>query len=177
MTDSISFSPEASRQQLRSFGAHYDYDTSYLEELLDLSPEAFRAFEAAMPMARVRKEAPVRLVMIAKLAAMKAQDCGPCTLLSVKMAREAGLDEAAIRAALKEGEGLEGDERDVCDYAIGVALNRELPGELLPRLKERLGCAVVAELAVNIIATKLYPTLKRALGHSQSCAVIPELAG
>jgi len=177
MTDSTPFSPEASRKILRDFGAHYDYDTSYLEELLDASAVAFKAFEAAMPMARVRKAAPVDLVMIAKLAAMNAQDCGPCTLLTVKMAREAGLEEAVIRAALKGGTGLEGNRRDVHDYAVGVALNQELPSDLLPRLRERLGNEVIAELAVNIIATKLYPTLKRALGHSQSCALIPELAG
>jgi len=177
MTQSTSFSPEASRQNLRSFGAHYDYDTSYLEELLDASAAAFQAFEAAMPMARVREAAPVDLTMIAKLAAMNAQDCGPCTLLSVKMAREAGLDEATIRATLKGGEKLEGDQRDVHDYAVAVALNQELPAGLLPRLRERLGDEIIAELAVNIVATKLYPTLKRALGHSQSCALIPELAG
>jgi hypothetical protein len=28
---------------------------------------------------------------------------------------------------------------------------------------------------VNIIATKLYPTLKRALGHAQSCSIFPAL--
>ena len=162
---------------LRGFGAHYDYDTSYLEELLDASPTAFQAFEAAMPMARVRKAAPVDLIMIAKLAAMKAQDCGPCTLLSVKMAREAGLDEKRIRATLKGGEGLEREDRELHDYAVAVALNHEMPPDLLPRLRERLGAEVLAEIAVNIVATKLYPTLKRALGHSQSCALIPELAG
>jgi len=161
---------------LRGFGAHYDYDTGYLEDLLDTSMEAFKAFEAAMPMARVRKAAPVDLIMIAKLAAMKAQDCGPCTLLTVKIAREAGLEETTIRAALKNGEGLEGEQRDVCDYANAVALNNELHPDLLPRLQERLGNEVIAELAVNIIATKLYPTLKLALGRSQSCSLIPELA-
>ncbi len=176
MTDSSSFSPEASRETLRQFGAHYDYDTSYLEELLDTSPEAFRAFEAAMPMARVRKAAPIDLIMIAKLAAMKSQDCGPCTVLSVKMAREAGLAEAVVRAVVRGGEGLAGDQRDVYDYAVGVALNQELPPDLLPRLQERLGREVLAEIAVNIVATKLYPTLKRALGYAESCALIPELA-
>lgn len=176
MTDSSSFSPETSRETLRKFGAHYDYDTSYLEDLLDASPGAFQAFEAAMPMARVHKTAPIDLIMIAKLAAMKAQDCGPCTLLSVKMAREAGLAESVIRAVLRDGGGLTDPQRDVYVYAVGVALNQELPPDLLPQLQECLGREVLAEIAVNIIATKLYPTLKRALGYAESCALIPELA-
>lgn len=176
MTQITSFSPDASRKTLHGFGAHYNYDTSYLEELLDDSPIAFRAFEAAMPMARVRNAAPIDLIMIAKLAAMKAQDCGPCTLLTVKMAQEAGVKDSIIRAVLKGGDGLDGEHRDVYSYAVSVALNEELPADLLPRLREHLGREVMAEIAVNIIATKLYPTLKRALGHSQSCALIPELA-
>lgn len=167
---------EASRKMIRGFGKHYDYDTSYLEELMDASPAAWRAFEAAMPMARVRHAAPADLMMIAKLAAMHAQDCGPCTLLNVKMAREAGLPEATIRAVLKGGRALDPERRDVFDYARAVSLNEDMGSDLLPRLRERLGAEVLAELAVNILATKLYPTIKRALGRGQSCALIPELA-
>lgn len=176
MTQISQFSPESSREVLRKFGAHYDYDTAYLVELLDSSQVAFRAFEAAMPMARVRKEAPVDLIMIAKLAAMKAQDCGPCTLLTVKMAREAGVDDDTIQAVLRGGADLSETQRKVYDYAVAVALNQEMNDGLLDELKSCLGMEVIAELAVNIIATKLYPTLKRALGHSQSCTLIPELA-
>ncbi len=166
----------ASRETIRQFGRHYDYDTSYLEELMDASVAAFQAFEAAMPMARVRKAAPVDLVMIAKLAAMRAQDCGPCTLLSVKMARDAGVAEEVIRAVLRGGAELNPGQRDVHDYARALALNEDMDAGLLPRLMQRCGRETVAELAVNIIATKLYPTLKRALGHAQSCSLIPELA-
>ena len=83
----------ASRQALQEFGRHFDYDVCYLLELADASPEAFRAFEAAMPMSRVQKVAPVEAVQIAKIAGMRAQDCGPCTELCLKIAREAGVAE------------------------------------------------------------------------------------
>jgi alkylhydroperoxidase family enzyme len=166
---------EASRKMLQGFGRHYDYDVSYLEELLDTSADAFRAFEAAMPMARVKKVAPTEAVFIAKIAAMRAQDCGPCTELTLKMAREAGLAEPVIQGALRGGKGLTAEQREIHDYAVGVALNEELDPELLPRLQERLGREAIAEIAVNILATKLYPTLKRALGHAKSCSLIPAL--
>lgn len=165
----------AARQMIRGFGRHYDYDTNYLEELMDASPVAFQAFEAAMPMARVRKAAPVELLMIAKLAAMRAQDCGPCTVLTVKMAREAKVPEDVIQATLRGGRGLNPEQRDVHDYARAVALNEDMDAGLLPRLQERWGREVLAEVAVNILATKLYPTIKRALGHTQSCSLMPEL--
>src|SRR5688572_3944652 len=52
----------ASREQIRGFGQHYDYDVSYLEALMDASPGAFQVFEAAMGMGRFRKAAPIDLL-------------------------------------------------------------------------------------------------------------------
>jgi hypothetical protein len=166
---------EASRRMIRDFGRHYEYDVSFLEELMDNSPQAFRAFEAAMPMARVARAAPAEAVFIVKIAAMRAQDCGPCTELNLKMAREAGVAENVIRGALHGGRGLTGEQRDLHDCARGVALGEELDPALLPRLQARWGGEAVAELAVNIVAAGIYPTLKRALGHAQSCSLFPAL--
>lgn len=166
---------EASRQNLKAFGQHFGYDVGYLLELMDASPVAFLAFEAAMPMARVQKIATVEAVHIAKIAAMRAQDCGPCTELSLKIARESGVAESVIQGALRGGKGLDAEQREIHDYARAVALNEELEPELLPRLEARLGKAALAEIAVNIVGMRLYPTLKRALGHAQSCSLIPSL--
>ncbi len=165
----------ASRQALQEFGRHFDYDVGYLLELADASPEAFRAFEAAMPMSRVQKVAPAETVQIAKIAGMRAQDCGPCTELCLKIAREAGVAEPVIQGALRGGEGLNAEQRDIHDYARAVALNEEMDPELLPRLEARLGKAALAEIAVNLVGMRIYPTLKRALGHAKSCSLIPAL--
>lgn len=166
----------ASREMLQGFGRHYDYDVSYLEALMDASPGAFRAFEAAMPMGRYQKVAPKDLLFIAKITAIRAQDCGPCTVLGVKMAREAGIPESIIKGALRGGEGLNAEQLDVYNYARAVALNEDMDPELLPRLQQRWGQEVVAEFAINILASKLYPTMKRALGFDKSCSLMPELA-
>lgn len=165
----------ASRQTLRDFGKHFEYDVGYLLELADASPDAFRAFEAAMPMSRVQKAASTEAVHIAKIAAMRAQDCGPCTELALKIAREAGMTEPVIQGALRGGRGLDAAQLDIHDYARAVALNEEPAPDLLPRLRARLGEAALAEIAVNIVAMRLYPTLKRALGHAKSCSLIPAL--
>ena len=165
----------ASRQALADFGRHYDYDVGYLLELADASPEAFRAFEAAMPMARVLKAAPVEALHIAKIAAMRAQDCGPCTELALKIAREAGVAEPVVQGALRGGKALNAAQRDIHDYARAVALNEDMDPALLSRLEARLGKAALAEVAVNLVGMRLYPTLKRALGHAKSCALIPAL--
>lgn len=166
----------ASREAIRGFGRHYDYDVTYIEELMDASPGAFFAFEAAMPMGQYRKAVRLDLLFIAKIAAMRQQDCGPCTELGMKIAREAQVPEAIIRGALHGGQGLNPEQLDVYHYACGVAANEELDPGLLPRLTARWGREVVAELALAIVATRLYPTLKRALGHAKSCSLMPALA-
>lgn len=172
---SSSDSLTASRQTLQDFGRHFDYDVGYLLELADASPEAFRAFEAAMPMSRVQKAASTEALHIAKIAAMRAQDCGPCTELALKIAREAGVAEPVIQGALRGGRSLDAAQLDIHDYARAVALNEELDADLLPRLRARLGEAALAEIAVNLVGMRLYPTLKRALGHAKSCSLIPTL--
>jgi hypothetical protein len=166
----------AARENIKAFGQHYNYDVSYLEELMDASPGAFLAFEGAMGVGRYQKAAPKDLLFIAKITATRAEDCGPCTALGLKMAKEAGIPDAVVRGALKNGKGLSPEQLDVYHYARAVAANEVMDPELLPRLEKRWGREVLAELAVAIVGACVYPTMKRALGHAQSCALIPELA-
>lgn len=164
-----------SRENIQAFGKHYDYDVTYLLEFTDASPGAFQAFEPIMPMGRYRKAAPLELMTVVKLAASRVEDCGPCLLLGVKMAREAGVPEEIIRGALQGGKGLSPELKEAHDYARAVAVNSSAVAEMLPKLEQRWGQEVMAELALVIVAMATYPTLKRALGHAQSCSVIPEL--
>ena len=157
---------EASRREIRAFGEHYDYDTSYMEALMEASPGAYFAFEAALGMGRYQKAAPTEALIIAKLTAIRAEDCGPCAELGVKMAREAGVPEAVIRV---------GGDPKRAPNVLAVATNGEMDPELLPRLQARLGREAVAELALGIVATRLYPTMKRGLGFAKSCSLMPGL--
>lgn len=166
----------AARENFQAFGKHYDYDVTYLEEFMDASPGAFQAFEPVMPMGRYRKAASLELIFLVKIAAGRVEDCGPCLLLGVKMAREAGVSEEIIRGGLQGGKGLSPELKDVHDYARAVAVNSSAVTDLLPKLEQRWGREVVAELALAIVAVATYPTLKRALGHAKSCSLIPELA-
>jgi hypothetical protein len=175
MNDTLTDPLAASRESVRAFAEHYDYDVSYMEALMDASPGAFRTFENAMAMGRFQKAAPGELLMIAKLAAVRAEDCGPCLELGVKMAREQGIPEPIIRGALHGGKGLNPEHLDVYNYARAVALNDPMDPELIPRLEARWGREVVAELAVAIAGVRLYPTMKRALGYAKSCSLMPGL--
>ena len=60
-------------------------------------------------------------------------------------------------------------------YARAVADNEDMDPELLPRIENRLGREVVAELAIAIVATRMYPALKRGLGYAKLALLIWQL--
>lgn len=175
MKDTTIDSTLASREAARAFGHQYHYDVSYMEALLEASPGAYKAFENAMGMSRCQKVAPAELLAIVKITTMKIEDCGPCLELSLKLGREAGVDESILLGALRGGKGLSPEHLEVHQYAKSVAANIPMEPELLIRLQERYGREVMAELAVVIAGVRIYPTIKRGMGYAQSCSLMPEL--
>ncbi|HSI62082.1 MAG TPA: hypothetical protein VLE43_03160 [Candidatus Saccharimonadia bacterium] len=165
----------AAREGLRAFGQHYDYDVSYLEALMEASPGAFLAFEGAMNTGRYQKAAPTELLVIAKITALRTEDCGPCTELGIKMAREKGVSDAVLHGALHGGKGLSPEHLEIHQYAHAVTTNEEMDPDLLPRLEARWGREVMAEIGLAIVGARIYPTMKRALGYAKSCSLIPGL--
>src|SRR3954451_14792613 len=89
------------RRMLRRASKRYNYDTSYLEMLLDASPSAFFKFAALAKAANHREVVPVEASFAAKIVGALAEDCGPCTQLVVDMALEAGMAKDQIEAVLR----------------------------------------------------------------------------
>ena len=61
---------------------------------------------------------------------------------------------------------------DVVRYAESVVTSAEDP-ELREALRARYGEAGLVELALGIAAARVFPTVKRALGHAQACSLVP----
>src|SRR5512144_3380393 len=74
------------RRMLRATRKRYGYDTSYLEMMLEQSPNAFFKFAPLMKAAGHREVVAVEVCFAAKLVGSLAEDCGPCTQLCVDMA-------------------------------------------------------------------------------------------
>ena len=154
---------------LERFGAHYSYDTTYLQELLNAAPEAFDLFSQAQPMGRYREQLPLDAHIVARLSAMQSEDCGPCAQLTLRMAVEEGVSHEFLRTLLEAPGRLPQDLQDVREHARYVVGRAEADPERLERLRRAYGNAGVAELALAITGARMYPALKRALGHGQSC--------
>ena len=162
---------EKSLEFLNQFEDRYKYDCSYMREMLQVSPEAFQAFEGFMPMGRFQKSAPVDVLFVAKLTTMKTEDCGACTQLNIRMAVEAGVSKDILKSVMNNGQGLSDELKDIYYFSISVATNRPMPDGLHEKLESRYSKEVLVELGLAIAATKVYPTIKRALGHAKSCSL------
>lgn len=160
------------RKEIDQFEARYQYDTTYMRELLETSPEGFAKFNAFLPMARHREKLSPEVFWIAKLAAIETEDCGQCLQLNVRLALEDGVPKTVIQSALNGGGGLQGDLRDVYEYAEGVASGRPMPAGLEERIHARFDKGQLLEIGLSVASAKVFPTIKRASGHIKSCSLI-----
>lgn len=150
----------------------YGYDASYLHEIVDSSPGLAREFSHVPKLSQYRRKAPVRLHALAGLAAAKTEDCGPCLQLGIDMSREAGVDVETLKRVVHHPEQLSGDDKMVFDYATAVATNGPDTDELRRQVESKCGRDVLIELAMAIAATRVYPALKRGMGHAKSCQIM-----
>lgn len=162
---------DAIRTQLDAFGAAYDYDVGYLHALLDSSPAGFQRFAAAREMSAFREALPRDAHFLARLGALREEDCGPCSRLNIKMALEAGVERALLRRALEAPTALPGPLADVWEHAVASSAGAPSDGARLERLRAAYGDAGVAELALVIAGARVYPALKRALGRDGACTI------
>lgn len=163
---------QQSLNQINQFESHYDYDCTYMREMIEVSPDGFATFEAFLPMGRYAKATPVDVLWVAKLTSMRAEDCGGCVDLNIKMAKEAGIGDDVIDFIVKKGgKGLDDRLKRVYDFSLAVTINKPVPSELREYMHKTYSPEVMVELALAIASTKVYPAIKRTLGYANSCSL------
>ncbi|MDF1736215.1 MAG: hypothetical protein P1U37_13070 [Minwuia sp.] len=158
------------RRALRAFGKHYDYDVSYLEHLLRISPRGFFGFRPVMALARHREAVPRDAASAARLVGAMHEDCGPCLQITTDMAREAGMEDDQIDAVLT-GAG----SRMSSDTALGYQFATALVGRTadLDTAREAVRAAhgerAVVDLTFATQIGRIFPMIKTGLGFGQAC--------
>ena len=161
---------------LEGFESHYDYDTSYMKEMLKENPKAFETFEAFLPMSVFVNKSPKDVIFIAKLTSMKNEDCGACLELNINMAIEAGVNKDIIKEILfNEGKNLAKELKTVYDFSLKVGNKEDIDEELYANMNSLYTKDVIVEIALAIASTKIFPTIKRVLNDIHSCANVKVL--
>jgi len=158
------------KRQLAAFGKKWDYDTGYMQEIVDQA-----GLGAVMPMQALqklnyRKNVPLDAYYGAALTAAKAGDCGPCLQLGVKMAESQGLDPKTIRAILESDyAGLSKEALLGVELAAATVARDGSGDEARAEILRRWGRAGLVSLAYAMVAAQAYPTFKYAIGHGHAC--------
>jgi hypothetical protein len=155
-------------QQERKLGAPLDY----LREIVELSPSAFFKLALIGPMGTHRKRLPLDAFHVARIAATKAEDCGTCVQIAVNVAQQEGISPDTLDVALDGNTALLSDElATVYRLAETVARGNDDP-ELREAVIKAYGKEALVELAFAIASSRLFPAIKRTLGHAQSCLLV-----
>jgi hypothetical protein len=158
------------------FAKRYDYDPAYMRAMVRDAPEAFFKFARVADASQHRKAAPVDAIFAAKLIATVAEDCGPCTQLVVNMALKAGVAPATVEAALAEDmKTLPSDCRLVLRFTQAMIAN-EPADEMRADIRARWGERGLITIAYAIAGSRIFPQVKRVLGHAHACVRV-EVAG
>jgi hypothetical protein len=158
------------RRQIAGFERAWNYDASYVREMIDIDPKALTAFWKAQGVTRYRKDIPLAPYCAAGIVAVMSEDCGPCTQLGIDMAQRGGVDPAVLRAIVAR-------DYQAMPYEVALAARfteatlRHAPeaDDLREEVLRLWGKRGLISLSFAILAARMYPTLKYALGHGKAC--------
>ncbi len=158
------------RRRVAAFERSFDYDVSYLRDIIDADPLALLAFARAASLSKYRRDVPLVAYFAAGLTTTIAEDCGPCTQLVIRFAERAGIAPAVLRAVLARNEAAMSEAARLgVRFAEATLAHAPEVDDLRTEIGRRWGPRAVVALAFAIANARLYPTVKYALGHGKTC--------
>jgi hypothetical protein len=158
------------RNRIDAFERKLGYDMSYARDMLEADPRAVLAFSGVRKMGAYRRDVPREAYWAAALTGTISEDCGPCSQLLVTLALADGVAPAVLTSVLA------GDPAAMTEpvalavrFARAVLAHAPLADELREQLVTRWGPRALVSLAFAIAGSRIYPTVKYALGHGKAC--------
>jgi len=158
---------------LDRFERQWNYDASYMRDVLAVSPASFLKFMLGTQAAN-RAAAPAEAIAAAGLFGTLAEDCGPCTQIGVDMSTAQGLDPGVLRAILAGDEVAMGETAALAYRFARASLARDMAAcdPLRDEIVRRWGEKALVAISLTLMASRMYPTLKYALGHGKTCSKV-----
>jgi hypothetical protein len=158
------------RRRIGAFERNWNYDAGYVYDLIDADLRAFIAFGTFQTIANYRKDVPAAAYFAARVVAARTEDCGPCTQLAVDMAEREGVEPAVLRAILaRDHAAMPYPMALAARFAEATLAHAPEADDLRAEVVDQFGKRGQVSLAFAILAGRMYPTLKYALGHGRAC--------
>lgn len=152
------------------FAQRYNYDTAYMSHIVDTSTAAGLRLSTLPLYSQFRGPKQARDVWAgAMLGSTQEGDCGPCVQLVVDMALESNVPAKLIVSCLEGNAGGAGDVG--LGYRFAQAAIADTPdlAELRETIEERFGATALIAASFAASSGRIFPVLKRGLGHGQTC--------
>ncbi|HLX18048.1 MAG TPA: hypothetical protein VKS24_22900 [Bradyrhizobium sp.] len=158
------------QRQIAAFERTWNYDASYMHEMIDIDPRAMLAFGKVQAISNYRKDVPPAAYAAAGIVAVMAEDCGPCTQLGIDMAQQGGVDAAVLRAIVaRDFKAMPVEAALAVRFTEATLQHAPEADELREAVVRQFGKRGLIALSFAMLAARMYPTLKYALGHGQAC--------
>lgn len=143
----------------------------YQRDMAAASPGSALRLQEIARLIRENQSVPEQVAMMAALGAVMAEDCGDCVQIYVNLALKTGIDKSIVKAALDNHlTEMPGDLKLGFCFGRVVSQNDPMLLEKGAALEAKFGRKALVDLALVIAMARFYPTVKRALGHSRTCA-------
>ena len=158
------------RSGIHQIERRFGYDATYMHEMLDASGSAFFKFSLFQVMSQHQGPVPTEAAAAARIGAVLVEDCGPCVQITVDMALAAGVSPEIVAALLKRDWASAGPDASLA-FKLAEAAARNAPEavELSQLAERRWGKAGLVAIALGAASARVYPTVKRAMGHGAIC--------
>jgi hypothetical protein len=158
------------RRWIGKFERTWNYDAGYIHDLLDADPQAVLALSKLQAISRYRKGVPAAAYSAAGIVAAMAEDCGPCTQLGVDMALRSGVNAEVLRAIVaRDYVAMPYEAALAARFAEATLRHAPQADDLRDEVVRQWGRRGLVSLSFALVAARLYPTLKYALGHGHAC--------
>ncbi len=153
------------------FEKEWSYDASYMRHIVNADPIAFAKF-SILPGLTNRRAAPGAALAAAGIVGTVAEDCGPCTQISVDIAARSGVPAETLRAILAGDEAAMGRDAALAWRFARASLARDMEvcDPLRDEIVARWGQRGLTAVAFALTTARMYPTLKYALGYGKACS-------
>jgi hypothetical protein len=158
---------------IAAFERQWQYDASYVHELIDIDPRAAWMFQRATGLGKYRKDVPLDAFFAAAITSSRTEDCGPCTQLGVAIAERSGVDPKVLHAVLTD-DATRMPEHVALAWRFTRATLEHDPSvdQYRDEIIKRWGPRAAVSLAFAILTSRMYPTVKYAMGHGKACTRI-----
>lgn len=158
------------RRGARTFGRTYDYDVSYMLDVIDSSAGAGARLSAFPLISQYRGPKDAAQVWVGAIFASTLEgDCGPCAQLVVDMAIKAGADPDALKHCFEGDPNLAGDVGLGFRFAMAAIRGDLEVDDLHARIEQKYGRRAVIAAAFAAGSGRFYPVFKRGLGYGHAC--------